>query len=165
MSRRGKHVTPEERREAKLRSWHKWRESERGQKYYSERANHTPLEYVETESENEENPTHLYAIWNEKGRRVKIGRSTDVARRLRELQIGNHNKLRVVKVWEKQGHLERSVHAALEIVGEWEGCREWFDTSPETAIRVVELYKNGGCTPSDGSADHPTRKGPLFVEW
>jgi hypothetical protein len=78
-------------------------------------------------------------VCNEKGHRVKIGRSSDVSRRVKELQAGNHNKLSVVRVWENQGHVEHAVHRYLEAVRE-EG--EWFDTSVETVIRAVEVLRS-----------------------
>ena len=94
MGRRPKYSSPKERQEARNARWRKWGENDVGQRYY-----HRGTESATDSCEDK--ASHLYAVWNEKAHRVKIGRNSDASRRAKELQAGNHHKLSAVRVWEK----------------------------------------------------------------
>jgi len=69
----------------------------------------------------------LYFIQMRKTGAIKIGRSSNVERRLGELQVGAPHKLRVLMVVSNKGCIERSVHNKLDHhrlrfdKGEWFG--------------------------------------------
>lgn len=57
---------------------------------------------------------------------VKIGRSSDPERRLKELQTSCPHELRIILVLNDQGHLEKSLHKALHEYRTIRGNQEWF---------------------------------------
>lgn len=57
--------------------------------------------------------THLYVIQSKVTGAFKVGRSSDVPRRLKQLQTGSPYELRIILVIENQGHREREIHRRL----------------------------------------------------
>lgn len=81
---------------------------------------------------------HLYMISD--GKWTKIGRSSDIPRRLQDLQTANPRLLRIHHEFTKMGHLEHDVHERAGNFGARRG--EWFllgDRSDELAewIRTI----------------------------
>jgi hypothetical protein len=72
------------------------------------------------------NGQHLYVIQMSKTGAIKVGRSGDPERRLRQLQTGCPYRLRLILVALDQGHLERSVHHAMRPYQTRYGDGEWF---------------------------------------
>jgi hypothetical protein len=68
---------------------------------------------------------HLYLMQMDKTGAVKIGRSSNVERRLSEIQTGCPYRVRVILVLLNKGVIERSLHVRLEnhrtagFEGEW----------------------------------------------
>ena len=64
----------------------------------------------------------LYIIQSSYTGMIKIGRSKDPEKRLKQLQTGNPNKLKLIASFENQGWQEKSLHEILEshrLEGEW----------------------------------------------
>lgn len=67
---------------------------------------------------------HLYFIQSSKTGMIKIGRSKNPEKRLKQLQTGNQNKLRIVATFENIGWREAELHQDLKrwrirANGEW----------------------------------------------
>jgi len=67
---------------------------------------------------------HLYIIQSGKTGAIKIGRSHNVKRRLRELQTASPYPLKIILVLQNQGWRERRIHERLKrersrVKGEW----------------------------------------------
>ena len=65
---------------------------------------------------------HLYLIQSDKSGMIKIGRSVDPEKRLKNLQTGNPNRLKLIAVFENQGYREKLLHEELDKFrkkGEW----------------------------------------------
>jgi len=77
---------------------------------------------------------HLYLIQSDKTGMIKIGRSKNPQRRLKTLQTGNPNQLRLIYVYEGKGYLESSVHEELD---RWRRKGEWFDYQ---CVGSIPLY-------------------------
>jgi hypothetical protein len=56
---------------------------------------------------------HLYIIQSHTTGAFKVGRSSDVEARLKQLQTGSPYTLRIILVLENQGHREREIHQLL----------------------------------------------------
>lgn len=80
---------------------------------------------------------YLYCVGT--GRTLKIGVTSRIGERLGDLQVSNHKKLRLLRLWGFDtmaiaSHVETIVHrtlAACQIRG------EWFETSAETISETV----------------------------
>lgn len=71
---------------------------------------------------------------------VKVGRSADPYRRLRELESGMPFRLEMYAVWENCGDFETAVHRALSPYrAQGTTCREWYSCHPEVAHASVQL--------------------------
>ncbi len=65
---------------------------------------------------------HLYIIQSDVTGMIKIGRSKDPVKRLKQLQTGNPNKLKLIATFEKEGWKENILHERLRpfrLQGEW----------------------------------------------
>ena len=65
---------------------------------------------------------NLYIIQSDLTGMIKIGRSKDPAKRLKQLQTGNPNKLKLIACFEGEGWKEKILHERLEkfrLQGEW----------------------------------------------
>tara|TARA_B100001094_G_C18024945_1_gene717072 strand:- start:500 stop:787 length:288 start_codon:yes stop_codon:yes gene_type:complete len=80
---------------------------------------------------------HLYFIQSDKTGMIKIGRSLNPQKRLKQLQTGNPNNLKIIYVFKKQGHLETYLHQYLD---KWRCKGEWFKYQCVGAI-PVNLYE------------------------
>jgi hypothetical protein len=69
---------------------------------------------------------HLYIIQMSVTGAFKVGRSSDVKRRLRQLQTGCPYVLRIILAAEGLGHREKGVHRALVSFRTRYGKGEWF---------------------------------------
>ena len=70
---------------------------------------------------------HLYVIQSKVTGTFKVGRSSDVQTRLKQLQTGSPYDLRIVLVLENQGHREREIHRRLHgYEGQSADGGEWF---------------------------------------
>lgn len=83
---------------------------------------------------------HLYVIGTGNGSGiVKIGRSVNPGQRLRNLQVGNPQKVRIIHLVPRGGYLEPRLHeklAANSIGG------EWFDFGARDPLKVVAAVIN-----------------------
>lgn len=57
---------------------------------------------------------------------IKIGRSSQPAKRLGQIQVGSPHKLRVLLVVPNQGHIEKQIHRQLAHHRLRYGKGEWF---------------------------------------
>ncbi len=80
---------------------------------------------------------HLYVIQSAVTGSFKIGRSSDVDKRLRQLQTGSPYPLRVVLVLEDMGGLEKGLHQRL---ADFKSQGEWF-IEPGIASLPDSLYE------------------------
>lgn len=65
---------------------------------------------------------HLYLVKDDAANAFKVGRGSDVPARMRDLQCGNPNELRLVCTWEHAGFLEPLFHRLFKgyrIRNEW----------------------------------------------
>lgn len=79
---------------------------------------------------------HLYLITD--GRGVKIGRSKNPQKRLKELKTANPSKMEIVCVIRNKGFLEKTLHRCFDDI-RLEG--EWFETSARIA-KFMALTKD-----------------------
>ena len=77
---------------------------------------------------------HLYFIQSDVTGMIKIGRSKDPQRRLKQLQTGNANKLKIIACFNGLGWREKLLHESLK---DWSKEGEWFE------------YKCVGSIPND----------------
>ena len=64
----------------------------------------------------------LYIIQSDKTGMIKIGRSKDPEKRLKQLQTGNPNKLKLIACFKNEGWREKQIHESLRayrLKGEW----------------------------------------------
>jgi len=83
---------------------------------------------------------HLYILQSHTTGAFKVGRSSDVERRLQDLQVGSPFKLRIILVARNQGKREKTVHRALHgyrSQGTYKG--EWF-VEPGLGSLPDDLY-------------------------
>lgn len=78
----------------------------------------------------------LYIIQMNRTGDFKVGRTSDIQRRLAELQTGCPHRLKVILHLPGQGHQERRVHKALHGLGCRNSYGEWFH---EEAIGSLPL--------------------------
>ena len=65
---------------------------------------------------------YLYIIQSDLTGMIKIGRSINPQKRLKQLQTGNPNKLKLIALFENQGWKEKILHERLStfrLEGEW----------------------------------------------
>jgi len=69
---------------------------------------------------------HLYIIQSDKTGDIKIGRSKHPQKRLKQLQTGSPQKLKLLVVVENKGNIEKNIHRRLD---RYRSRRngEWFD--------------------------------------
>jgi hypothetical protein len=67
---------------------------------------------------------HLYFIQSDITGMIKIGRSKDPVKRLKQLQTGNANKLKLIASFKGLGWREKIIHEELS---RWSKKGEWFD--------------------------------------
>jgi len=84
----------------------------------------------------------LYFIQSEKTGEIKIGRSKHPQKRLKNLQTGNPNILKIVASFEGLGWREKELHETLK---EWRGSGEWFryDCVGSIPKEIYELIPYG----------------------
>ncbi len=87
---------------------------------------------------------HLYIIQMDRTGVVKIGRSSDVDRRIGELQTSCPYELRIVLILEDQGHREREFHRRLRRFSTRRFKGEWFEEDglsllPDTIYEQFDL--------------------------
>ena len=87
----------------------------------------------------------VYLIGSVADRRVKIGTSRDPRGRLKELQSGNPNPLRILATFQGGRLMEQHLHRVL---GRFRVAGEWFDFGEANPIHFVEdavkhLHDNG----------------------
>ena len=66
----------------------------------------------------------LYIIQSDKSGMIKIGRSRNPAKRLKQLQTGNPNRLKLIASFKGMGWREKLLHERLE---SWSEQGEWFN--------------------------------------
>ena len=85
---------------------------------------------------------YIFAYAHDRDARLhgcKIGSTSNIHRRQRELEGTHPFELRLVRFFEGQGHLEKTIHRLLEPLRNLDGhAREWFFVSPEEAILTAE---------------------------
>ena len=79
----------------------------------------------------------LYIIQSDNFGAIKIGRSKDPQKRLKELQTGNPNKLKLIATFKDKGWLEKILHEKL---AKYRLNGEWFSYECVGSI-PVELYE------------------------
>lgn len=91
-------------------------------------------------------PTHIYLMSNNDGK-VKIGYAIDPDRRVSELSRRTPFKPMILKVWgvpdtPSARRVEAGIHIELYDLNAglsgFDGATEWFDTTPEYAIPIIE---------------------------
>lgn len=82
----------------------------------------------------------LYVMQNEFGL-IKIGRSTNVMRRMRALQGTEMCRIQLVGIVEGAGHLEESTHIALD---DFRLIGEWFDGGEDARNAIIQLLDMKG---------------------
>ena len=70
---------------------------------------------------------HLYIIQSDNTGNFKIGRSKHPNKRLKQLQTGNPNKLKLILVLENQGHQEKYLHNRINRWIRKKSKGEWFE--------------------------------------
>ena len=78
----------------------------------------------------------LYFIQSSKTGEIKIGRSKHPQKRLKNLQTGNPNTLKIIISLEGLGWREKELHETLK---RWRGSGEWFSYDCVGSI-PVEIY-------------------------
>ena len=69
---------------------------------------------------------------------VKIGRSSNVQRRIQKLEEGHNFRIVLLAIYPGKGHLERIVHQQLQRYQSNFGAgNEWFDLSADYALKVI----------------------------
>ena len=68
----------------------------------------------------------LYFIQSDRTGMIKIGRSKDPCKRLKQLQTGNANKLKLIASFKGMGWREKLIHEKLN---RWSEEGEWFNCS------------------------------------
>jgi len=68
----------------------------------------------------------LYFIQSDLTGMIKIGRSKNPVRRLKQLQTGNANKLKLIASFENMGWREKIIHERLD---RWSEEGEWFNSN------------------------------------
>jgi len=69
---------------------------------------------------------NLYIIQSDKSGAIKIGRSKNPQKRLKQLQTGSPFKLRILLILEGKGSIEKQLHHRLDEYKQ--DCKgEWFD--------------------------------------
>ncbi|HEY4452341.1 MAG TPA: GIY-YIG nuclease family protein [Solirubrobacteraceae bacterium] len=74
-----------------------------------------------------EDAVWIYVLLDGESNAVKIGRTTDLRGRPRDLQTGNPRELELVSAWRGNASQEREMHAEfqhLRIRGEWFACTD-----------------------------------------
>jgi hypothetical protein len=113
------------------------------------KADWRPENYHWDASKNEHSSDDLYFIHDDLNR-IKIGRTSSVNKRIRELQTANPNKLKLVFTIKYKGMLERQLHicfSELRLTGEWFTYTSRFDdffkyveSSPYQVSKEVKDY-------------------------
>jgi hypothetical protein len=83
---------------------------------------------------------HLYLFQMAVTGDFKVGRSSDVDKRLGQVQTGCPHKLRILLVGENLGHRERQIHQALSGYRCRHGKGEWF-REPGLGSLPTEIYE------------------------
>ena len=69
---------------------------------------------------------------------VKIGRTSDITNRLRQMEATHNSRFVVVASFPDHGHLERAVHRRLSAYRSAEGAsNEWFNVPAQYAIKII----------------------------
>ena len=79
----------------------------------------------------------LYIIQSDVTGMIKIGRSKNPEKRLKQLQTGNPNRLKLIATFKGQGWKEKLIHEDLK---RWRKKGEWFSYDCVGSIPVV-LYE------------------------
>jgi hypothetical protein len=70
---------------------------------------------------------HLYIIQQFSTGAIKVGRTSNIDRRMKELLVGSPYRLKCVLLLENFGYLERRIHDALRNHKSRQSKGEWFD--------------------------------------
>ena len=104
------------------------------------------------------NPDDLYVMqYSNAHDAVKIGRSYDVEKRRRSLEVGHNFFVTLLAAFPAQGHLESLIHDHLEVFRSSAGAgKEWFNVSKDQAITVIQsvLHKHEECLCAQPAQDH-----------
>lgn len=93
----------------------------------------------------------LYFMQEKITGRIKIGRSVDPERRLKSLQTGNGNQIRIIAVFKGEGYRESYLHDEL---ARWRGKGEWFNVGCVGSIPVY-YYERIPCGAFDNWWETP----------
>lgn len=108
--------------------------------------------------------TYLYFVQTELTGAVKIGVADDPRSRLRELQCGNHETLRIAAAWKTHAGLERFVHKhlrAMRIRGEWFRPNYMLADVLDALTFIYGAPEYGSLHPEDAKAAETFREDPL----
>lgn len=84
----------------------------------------------------------LYIIQSDNTGMIKIGRSKDPLKRLKQLQTGNPNKLKLIAYFDNMGWREKELHEQLSryrLEGEWFS----YECIGDMPINLYELIEFG----------------------
>jgi hypothetical protein len=111
-----------------------------------------------------EDKFYVYIIGAKPNGPIKIGFSTNYAKRLSSLQHACHLELYVIKkwslTWENAVNLERAAHKELT---EYREREEWFNCSPNDAVLAIQDIINKTKKCRDWSVYATSIKKPLWV--
>ena len=114
-------------------------------KYRAEQALSTEYDNVMSEHEGEAT-SFLYLMAYEfdpfRTFGIKIGRTDNIAARVKEIEKGHNFRMTVLRVYRGLGNLELLVHELLASKRMTQGAsKEWFDVSFATAMKAVALAR------------------------
>jgi len=110
------------------------------------------------------NGNYVYAIGRKSGGPIKVGKASDVKKRLSGLQTSHHEKLVILQEWYRpKGDavaVEQMAHGFLE--DQWLNG-EWFEATLEQVCAAVERAMNLADIPRErrfAAPPTPAKKGP-----
>lgn len=87
----------------------------------------------------------VYIILNKNTSQIKIGKSKNPNKRVKQLQTGSAGRLKLIAYWDCKDYFEKRIHRALSLWrSRYDG--EWFDIKPNDAIDI--------CTTMIGEPTH-----------
>lgn len=77
------------------------------------------------------------------GEKVKIGYSKNPQKRLKQLQTGHPNRLKLIKIWDAEPVKEKLLHRMLWMFHK--DCKgEWFTIGVDDCVEVMDKVINRG---------------------
>lgn len=123
-----------------LREMRAWRETVRHRQRWNQRVQPlTPKELKPPKAVPKHIDRHCFVYFIECGGRIKIGRTTDVTRRVREMSTFTHDPVNLLAAVPAHASLEPLIHdrfAAARVKG------EWYDLTPPLENFIAYMQQN-----------------------